>query len=457
MKPKKNLTTGKSVWRKIYFAVGIFAVLLVTLVLLNGGLLSNLNLVFATLAVLFLICCLFILFFSQFTLPVRKLSHRILIASRLFSYLTGDHGPAMFIENGELRERKDERLRQGPGVILLDTASAAVIRTPAKFKGAVGPGVAFTERNDSIAGVVDLHVQFQRIGPRLEEKPFQPKGENESDAAYEARQERRNNSKAYTRDGIEVCAHISVVFQLDTVPGEGNTEFGYNPTAVERAIIGRNVDLDKPEDNPERITSWTWLPAHLAADVWREYLEKVTLSELFPLSKNETNKLEVVSKQIKQRLSQPNFIILDEYGNETSESEFSKEYDLLKKRGIKIIAVTLIHLFFSEEVEEQLLKRWTTSWLDFSQKDKKNVEQMQTVEMIRGQNQALLDYAYGATHYLGAIPLHQNLSNTEILSALIKGNLYHIQQDPNLASYLKDEYSAISDLMEWITLQKGSA
>ena len=108
-----------------------------------------------------------------------------------------------------------------------DSASAAVLRTSTKFLGAIGPGIAFTEAEDSIAGVVDLHIQNHKLGPKIEENPFMPKNESESDAAYEARQKRRSETRAITRDGIEICANVSVVFKIDARAGLGNSQFGF--------------------------------------------------------------------------------------------------------------------------------------------------------------------------------------------------------------------------------------
>lgn len=138
-------------------------------------------------------------FFAQFVLPLHSGQERLSAVSRLLTYVFGRHGPAVTIQDGEVRQRKKEIERKGPGVILLDTASAAVLRSPIEFTRAVGPGTVFTNSNESIAGVVDLHQQSRFIGPRRDENPFLPMDEDETDQEYKNRQERRWETSGLTR------------------------------------------------------------------------------------------------------------------------------------------------------------------------------------------------------------------------------------------------------------------
>ena len=441
---------SKSIWRDSYYALIIFLILVFILSILNGGLLRNLNIILISLSLLVATTILFVVIFSQFALPVKNFRQRVLAFMRIFSYLIGRHGPAIFIENGKLRERKDGRLRKGPGVILLDTASAAVLRTPVKFTGAVGPGITFLSDQESIAGAIDLHVQSHKIGPRENENPFLEQQPDESDAAFLSRQNRRHETQAITRDGIEVCTNIMVEFKLDSSQGMGNSVFGYNPQAVERAVIGLSVDIRKPEDNPERIADWKWLPTNIAVDLWREYLAKITIDELFPLSKDAPNRKNIILNQILQQLTQPNYYLVDDYGQIVNQTNFSKEYDLLKKRGIKVISVRITDFKFPKPVEDHLQERWQTTWLDYAKKESVLIRQNQAIQSIAGKNQAIMDYAYGTTRELGAVSSDIKMDGDEILSHLLKGNLDIARIDPSLASILDEEYSDITQLIEWV-------
>lgn len=241
---------------------------------------------------------LWIAFFAQFVLPVRTFRDRQKIFGRLLTDLFGGHGPALFIENGVIKEHSGERLKAGPGVLWLDSASAAVTRSAVAIRQTIGPGVHFIESGEFIAGTVDLHIQFQSIGPKDSDKPFDAKAEEQSDEEYHQIQDRRKQVSALTRDGIEVVPTISVVFRVDTgFPKEGQpgSRFGYrtgvtkrakeeeakDKEAIRKAILGEGINPNIQPGSPRHRVAWNQLPAALAVDLWREYVAKFTLDELF--------------------------------------------------------------------------------------------------------------------------------------------------------------------------------
>ena len=77
-------------------------------------------------------------FFSQFVLPVQKLSDRWLVFNRLVRYLFGRHGPAVLVENGEIRQRKSLAEVNLPGIAVVDTASAIMLRTDSEYTRPAG-------------------------------------------------------------------------------------------------------------------------------------------------------------------------------------------------------------------------------------------------------------------------------------------------------------------------------
>ncbi|GAB4503342.1 MAG: hypothetical protein Fur0043_03340 [Anaerolineales bacterium] len=224
-------------------------------------------------------------FFAQFVLPVRTFRERRKIFNRLLTYLSGGHGPAIFIENGRPRMSHEEEKRKGPGVVWLDSASAAVTRTATSFKQTIGPGVHFTEKGEFIASAVDLHIQSQSLGPREQENPFAEKKEEQSEEEYKQIQERRIEVSAWTRDGIEVVPNISVSFKIDAEPVRKEnlpgSRFGFDAEAVRKAVTAEGINPNAPSDAPRRRVAWNQLPALVAADLWREYLSKFTLAQLF--------------------------------------------------------------------------------------------------------------------------------------------------------------------------------
>ena len=204
----------------------------------------------------------------------------------------------MFIRNGELIKGEGEEQKKGPGVLWLDSASAAVTRTAVKIKQTMGPGVHFFDSGEFIAGIVDLHTQSQSIGPRESDKPFDTEGEDLNEEEYEHVQDRRKQVSAWTRDGIEVVPTVSVSFRVDTgFPKEGQpgSRFGYqigitkkdkekeakDKEAIQKAILGEGINPNISSDSPRHRVAWNQLPALMAVDIWREYVAKFTLDELF--------------------------------------------------------------------------------------------------------------------------------------------------------------------------------
>lgn len=264
-----------------------------------GGIRANLFDLLLDLVCIFpLLLVFWMAFFAQFVLPVRTFSDRQKIFDRLITYLLGGHGPAMFIENGIIKEHSGERLKKGPGVLWLDSASAAVTRTPTAIKQTLGPGVHFMQGNEYIAGTVDLHIQSHSIGPKESDRPFAPKDDAPSDDEYQQIQDRAKQVSGLTRDGIEIIPRVSVNFRVNTgfpTEGQPGSRFGYRKgvtkkdkqaekedmDAIRHAILGEGVNPMIDRGSPRHRIAWNQLPVLLAVDLWREYAAKFTLDELF--------------------------------------------------------------------------------------------------------------------------------------------------------------------------------
>jgi hypothetical protein len=149
---------------------------------------GTLRLVIFDVVLLGVVLIFWLFFFSQFVLPVRTLNERWQAATRLFVYHFHRHGPAIFIENGRIQQGSRDKGRRGPGVALLDTASATVLRNPHAFTRPVGPGIVFTEGNEYPEGAVSLYRQSEDLGPRNSEDPYLPQQADEPPEAFDERQ-----------------------------------------------------------------------------------------------------------------------------------------------------------------------------------------------------------------------------------------------------------------------------
>lgn len=430
-------------------------------------------------------------FFAQFVLPLRRLEDRVNAFYRLFLYVIGAHGPAIRIENGTIVQRAGEEKRRGPGVILLDTASAAMLRTKTAFRRVVGPGVVFTETGEYLhPESVDLHVRVhppQPLGPYPHEDPFAPqrrsRTDGESDEAYQARQRRRMETSALTRDGIEVVARILTIVKTKSEPGQGGTEFGFNRRSVQLALTREGVIPQELRNVP-----WYEIPAYLAVDVWREVLSKFSLSDLFDtlsalqpregaaeadgaappddqaakagLLGGETG-METVARMVRERLTQSEVAELDSYGRPTGRVQQSREYRLLEDMGVRVLQVSISDIKLPPAVDAQLVHQWLSTWLQRATEERESIERRRGAALVYGEEEARLEFAREVTARLHAFLVNRDgpprvdearrqLETRASLEMLLEGTLELLHAHPQLLQLLPGEAEEIAALLAWV-------
>lgn len=399
-------------------------------------------------------------FFAQFILPVKTVSQRKSIFERFLAYITGFHGPAVFIENGIIHERENERNQnRGLGVVWLDSASAAMLRTQTKFTRVIGPGVHFTRRNEYIAATVDLHTLTQSVGPRETDQPFTIAKEHEDYAQVQAR---RWETSAMTRDGIEVVAIISVTFRINAAQGEGGTPFGFNEENTRRAIT-EALTQEAKTDAP----IWSPLPAKMAADVWREYLRRFKLSQLFETpEKDETQtKLQLINTLINERLKKAAVRELDDFGkpipkmdakgrpilDASGQPQFtevpSREFAKLQEMGYQVVSVNLKKLIFAPEIEERLIQQWSSLWLKNAQKEREQVERARKLSELKGAEEAQKDFAKNASSEISQV--HPR-NRADALAMLIQATRKGIIKNNALTRKMNTEPRDLQEMTNWL-------
>ena len=534
--------------KRPWFYIGAWLVILLVAygwqIFRMGGVQASLpEILFDLLCVFPALLLLWMAFFAQFVLPVRTFQDRQKIFSRLLTDLFGGHGPALFIENGEIKEHSGERLKKGPGVVWLDSASAAVTRTAVKIKQTLGPGVHFIDSGEYVAGTVDLHVQTQTLGPRENDDPFAEEGEGGYDQAVE----RRKTVSALTRDGIEVVPTISIQFRVDTgFPrrGEPGSRFGYrtgisrkakeneekDKESIRRAILGEGVNPHMFSEMTRRRVAWNELPASLAVDVWREYAAKFTLDDLFkpeqlippaqplppqpmqeeidPLSQpvlvtaNQTTlqdrfaqllrevnvilsrvirwlerrsveekttqpvpqgigrpeppvksepvkgtALQVINELVNARLKSPEVAVFDDHGVRGTGVVNSQEYQLLNKRGIKVISVSINNVRFRRDIEDKIIENWSASWFKNARAEEKQIERRQNIVRSTGQERAIRQYA----DLLSSELLRKKPRGVkESLKVLLMRTRTIIINNDQLRKDMNDEQQMLEDILRWV-------
>ena len=380
-------------------------------------------------------------FFSQFSMPVRSLAERALAWLYMGFYCFRAFGlnrlgigrnvaVPIQVQNGTPLRADAQDLRNGWGVMLFDTASAALLRNAVAFTRTVGPGLVFSRRGEFLAGTVDLHRQNYPspglpLGPREAENPFEPRKKDkegkftESEEAYNLRQERRRETSALTRDGVEVVPNIFVAFRLDPDlratdpellrhehhPSHAvQTNFNLSHEAVRRAVSSEAINpcAQEPE---KRYIPWNRLPATLAVDMWREYMRRFTLEELFtPVDDPafpDMTAFEVIQRMVRERLSQPRVLALTPEGRsiqspggqslrhprrgmvrDTNGQILRFEYvdfyehQVLQTRGVKVLYVPIRNLHLPPNVDQQIADQWFAYWLWRARDEREYVDRL---------------------------------------------------------------------------------
>lgn len=427
-------------------------------------------------------------FFAQFTLPLERILQRAQSALYLNLYTVGLHGPAIKIDNGEVPAHYRKGRTRGRGAILLDTASGALLRTKTGLTRSIGPGLTFTRRGEYLADATDLHVRLWPtipLGPRGDaEDPFLAWDERrEPVEANEARQLRRSETSALTRDGVEIVPNISAASRLDPdlqsrwgevsplykesrwdrfYQNETNSRFGYNPESVRLAIIGESIDPNVSDIDPERrYTPWFQLPAYLTVDLWREYLQKFTFEDLFTRLEdyNDETALQVIQKKVQERLTQYWVDEINDVGEPTGKQIESWEYIVLQARGIRVVSSSIRNLHFERKVDQQLEDKWISSWLLRAEEEREYVNRLRNYRAHLGAKDGLREFGFNAARRLPPrllatpwpkSPQAQQNQMREALRHMLLGTRNQCIRDPELLERLAGEDRQLTEIINWI-------
>lgn len=159
---------------------------------------------------------------AQFVLPVRQLEDRRKARDSFSSFINGENVLAIFVKEGNIIESRAESENAGGGVILVDLSSAVTLSQQDDTDswniadGTVEEGVNENYHPPVKQGLQKKHGSFvDARGPGL---VFIDKGQKISSVVDLRPQSRSGKVLAYTRNGIQVSAQVSVTFSLSAEP-----------------------------------------------------------------------------------------------------------------------------------------------------------------------------------------------------------------------------------------------
>jgi hypothetical protein len=420
-------------------------------------------------------------FFSQFVLPINSFRERKLVPQRVLGFLggSGTKGPAIFLQDGVQITSKEESERSGPGVILADSSSGAIIHRMGSFVKSIGPGLTFTKKGEKILSAIDLRIQKRSIGPIPGDELFpKTKTDSATDSENKQKHARKMQTSGLTRDGIEIIPSIEVTFKIDAIEGEGNSYFGYREESVINAIRNESIFAGSENNGNPKTIPWDWLPVHLAADLWKEYLRKVTLNEIFEISASQNNReiddSQTINSQVEptkttysqildeitNRLTKEKYRPLSRHGQSKSTvgREFSREYKLLKNQGIKVLSVKISNLQLKEE--QKIIDQWKTSWEQRAVDENHKIIEHNQILQQKAEDESLKNLSHHIISFLsqshvkkGKQILPPNTKDT--LTYLLEGTQNYVAGNPRLNNSLANEKESLDNILERIKSQSN--
>lgn len=357
--------------------------------------------------------------FAGFVLPVHTPWQRLQTIWRMIvHWFKPDH--AWFIRNGQVDAHDLAYGERGPGVVVLDAASAAVFKHLNDTPRPRGPGVVFTRNEERLYELLDLRRKALWLGPHLDESPFEVRGEGELQADYRGRYYRREQTKAMTRDGVEVAPTLRVVYSLDGKAVEDGTQFDYDAEAVLKVADGDHPQARYCRRSGKIVSTREEIITCAATTLWQDGLARFKLAELFgevdpgghPGPAGQPNGLNAIVEGMRQRLTQA------ELPGAGGGLEPNPIYQEFQARGLQVHAVSLEAVHLAEDDRLSLLQNWHASWSKQLELDAQRLQQCE-------QERALSDYALAA-----ARPLKERLKRViapvylkETLLLMLRGTL----------------------------------
>jgi hypothetical protein len=401
-------------------------------------------------------------FFSQFVLPIQNQKDRAEIYSRVKVFERGERGPTLFVKNGRVIKHEGEGDKRGPGVIVLDTASAVVLRTDTKITDTVGPGIKFTEEDEYVKGSIDLRAQWQFIGPLMSEQPFlNPMPNNPKN--YNELQSRRQQTAGSTRDGFEVSPSISIKFRVKRPARNRPTEsgvtsqYGYDPLSVRNAITREVIQLGTARNRGTPL-EWNKLPEHLVVNVWREYIRKFKLEDLFATKEDsgelKLSGLQFIEAMINKRLRQEHVEGLDDTGSKTGEWLDSQEYIQLRDRGLEIMEVRIHNVLFEQSIEEKRIKDWSAEWMKIAKKEEGLLKEQEALTETAARKEAGKRFAMAASsRFDNPIVPPQDAFST--LKKMIEPLRDAILIENRASSEMEIELRKLDEILKWVLVHSA--
>lgn len=484
-----------------------------------------------------LVACylVFVYWFAQFILPVNRWQDRGKAAKQLFLFSIRWHGAAVFVRDGDVENLSTEEMeKNGPGIAFVDLRSAITLDKHLKHKNdlspasleqpqkvhfdpksksfvsgirVAGPGLTFLEKNEKIAGTVDLRKQTRS----------------------------RKGVQADTRDGIRITTDVSCTFTIGQPPDvldvclggedgkqifviewetslpkvfkkiksllpdeldEGDQreilEFIYkhpDPTAVtrnvpeehfpysfdekrvEKAVYSWTQKQQDPLGSSQPFKKWSDWPQDLAVEKFRILLAKQPYMKLYSPDDPNNFPLKDFKKELKRKVRNTGIlayrVVTLRNGSRVEPGRMYSindlvfyppreltRHDVLRFRGIKVLDAGIGEL---EPIDPTVRKHLLNSWLSSKQKEADIKHADYSLEIARVRSQARVRAQQSMIYHLTQL-LENQAYPREALALLIYQELEATAANPETRKLLpEDTLSLLTGIGTMLLSPDGNA
>ena len=307
-------------------------------------------------------------YYVSAVLPLAPHQSRRLLLGFAWRYMQGRHGPAYQVMNGKKIETFAPHHHQGWQVVLLDSASAAVVQYMGQYD-VLGPGVHFLSPHHALVAFFDLREHRLLLKGRAQNSP----------------------TRGRTADGIPIAADLEVICYLDDFQPDPRWKLEHSgpggekpPRALNQAVeelwlrvyqepakmlrrrasfvtpfFGHRLSILKAFENLDPATlrqdtcAWWQAAKHTAAELWLKLVERYTLTELFPPSweiarQNQNASFQTgyerLRRAFQERLTQPYY-----WDDRQQRWLESPEFYHLLKHGIRVRVASVSMVYLEDE------------------------------------------------------------------------------------------------------------
>ncbi len=264
---------------------------------------------------------------------------------------------------------------------------------------------------------------------------------------------RRQQTNGLTRDGFEISPTISIKFSIrrpeekSVSEGGVKSQYGYDADAVRNAITREAIQLGKSDNSKVRM-DWNRLPSHLVVNIWREYIRKFKLSDLF--TANGESGLQVIEDMINKRVRQPKVEALDDTGAQTGQWVESLEYRQLQSRGLEIMEVRIHNVLFDQNMEEDIIKQWSAEWMKTAKQEESYLNEREALIETASRTEGDKSFARIASKQFSGKPTVPQQNPFKTLQLLIQPLREFIVNESSANSEMDKELRKLDEIWKWI-------